>query len=190
LTAGVAVVVAAAVVSDLPTPLSRASDIQAETTVISEINTDVAPCVFAIRESLTLYGDETAGGLTAGNRAQIPALLRDDQDACSFVNESVFDLSDIDVPGSTAGKDMGQAVNTTTVWATSDALEAIEQIQTLTSDPGDHTARARLATAERQLSKDAATVRAEVNAGSKVLHTTLPPISLSTKPSTTGSSDG
>ncbi len=43
----VVAVVAAAVISDLPAPASRSAEISAATTVIGEINTDVAPCVFA-----------------------------------------------------------------------------------------------------------------------------------------------
>jgi len=181
---GVVVVVGAAVVSDLPTHTSRATDIQGETTVISEITGDVAPCVFAVREALTLYGDETSGTLSAGNRAQIPGLLRDDQDACSFTDSSIYDLSDIEVPGSPAGKDMGQAVNTTTVWATSDALAAIEDIQSLTSDPADRKARAQLVVARRLLAEDSAKVAGEVGAAGRTLRTTLPAIGLSTKPVT------
>ena len=142
--AGVVVVVGAAVISDLPTPTSPASDAKAENAVIKQINTDVAPCLFSIREALTLYGDETSGTLSSAHRAQIPALLRDDQTACSYTNDNIFELSDIDVPGSSAGKQVSQAVNTVTVWATSDALGAIEAIQTLTSHPGDRKARRQL----------------------------------------------
>ena len=57
---GVVVVVGAAVISDLPTPTSPASDARAENAVITQINTDVAPCLFSVREALTLYGDETS----------------------------------------------------------------------------------------------------------------------------------
>ena len=71
---------------------------------ISEINTDVAPCLFSLREALTLYGDETTGTLSAAHRAQIPGLLRDDQTACSYTNDNIFELSDIDVPGSRGGQ--------------------------------------------------------------------------------------
>jgi hypothetical protein len=183
----VVVVVAAAVLSDLPTHTSRASDIQAETTVAGEIAGDVAPCVFAVREALTLYADETSGSLSAGNRAQIPGLLRDDQDACSLTDASIFALSDIEVPGTPAGKDMGQVVNTATIWATSDALAAIEDIQALTSNPSDHKARAGLVAARGLLAEDSAKVAAEIGAADQALHTTLPGIGLTTK-SVTGTS--
>lgn len=178
--AGVAVVIAAAVVSDLPTTTSRGSDIQAESTVISEINTDVAPCVFSIHEALTLYGDES-GRLSSAHRAQIPGLLGDDQNVCSFTNESIFDLSDLDVPGTSVGKQVGQAVNTVTVWATSDALAAIEAVQTLTSAPGDAQTRSKLLADERLLAADRDKATAEIDAAGRDLGTHLPRLSVTTE---------
>jgi hypothetical protein len=176
---GVVAVVGAAVITDLPTHTSRATDIRGETTVIGEINADVAPCVFAVREALTLYSDETSGTLSSGNRSQIPALLRDDQNACSFTDSSIFDLSNIEVPGSPAGKHIGEAVNTVTVWATSDALGAIEVVQTLTSRPTDRKARAQLLVDERLLAQDRAKATAEINAAGRTLRTRLPALNLS-----------
>jgi len=170
---------AAAVVSDLPTQASRATDIQAETTVIGEINTDVAPCVFAVGEALTLYSDETSGTLTAAHRAQIPGLLRDDQDACSLTDQSIYDLSDIESPGGTAGDRVGDALNTATVWTTSDALGAIETIQALTNGP-DAKARAQLLVYERLMTADREKAAAEIHAADKLLRTTLPLVNLST----------
>ena len=178
--AGVAVVVGAAVISDLPARTSRGSDIQAESTVISEINTDVAPCVFSIHEALTLYTDES-GRLSSADRAQIPGLLGDDQNACSFTNESIFDLSDLEVPGTSAGKEVGQAVNTVTVWATSDALAAIEAVQSLTSDPGDHETRAKLLAEERLLAADRDKATAQIDAAGRDLGTRLPRLSVTTE---------
>ena len=61
--------------------------------------------------------------------------MSDDQTACSFTNEDIFDLTGIQVPGTPAGKQLGQMVATATLWTTSDALRAIEDVQTLMSDP-------------------------------------------------------
>jgi hypothetical protein len=176
--AGVVVVVGAAVISDLPTPTSRTADIGAESTVISEINTDVAPCVFSVREALTLYSD-SAGTLSAANRAQIPGLLRDDQTACSYTDASIFNLSDIDLSGSPAGKQVGQAVNTVTVWATSDALGVIEAVQSLTSNPANRKARAQLRSDERLLTEDRDKATAEIHAAGRLLGTVLPALNVS-----------
>jgi hypothetical protein len=179
--AGVIVVVAAAVISDLPTATSPASDARGENAVIGEINSDVAPCLFSVREALTLYADETSGTLSSAHRAQIPALLRDDQTACSYTNDNIFELSDIDVPGSAAGKQVSQAVNTVTVWATSDALGVVEAIQTLTSRPGDRKARAQLHDDERLLIQDRSKATAEIDAAGHALGTRLATLDVSTE---------
>ncbi len=179
--AGVIVVVGAAVISDLPTPTSPASDVQAENAVIKQINTDVAPCLFSVREALTLYADETSGTLSSAHRAQIPALLRDDQTACSYTNDSIFQLSDIAAPGSAAGKQVSQAVNTVTVWATSDALGVVEAIQTLTSRPGDRTARAQLRNDERLLIEDRNKATAQIDGAGHALGTRLAKLDVSTE---------
>ncbi len=178
---GVVVVVGAAVISDLPTPTSPASDAKGEDAVISEINTDVAPCLFSLREALTLYDDETTGTLSAAHRAQIPGLLRDDQTSCSYTNDNIFELSDIDVPGSPAGKQVSQAVNTVTVWATSDALGAIEEIQTLTAHPGDRRARSQLDSQERLLTQDRDKLTAEIDAAGTSLGIRLATVDVTTE---------
>ncbi len=180
-TVGVIVVVGAAVISDLPTPTSLAADTKAENAVIKEINSDVAPCLFSVREALTFYGDETSGTLSSAHRAQIPALLRDDQTACSYTNDNIFQLSEIDVPGSAAGKQVSQAVNTVTVWATSDALGAIEAIQTLTSQPGDRKARTQLHHQERLLAEERDKATAEIAAAGHALGTRLATLDVSTE---------
>jgi hypothetical protein len=179
--AGVIVVVGAAVISDLPTPTSSASDANSENAVIKQINSDVAPCLFSVREALTLYGDETSGTLSSAHRAQIPALLRDDQTACSYTNDNIFQLSDVAVPGSAAGKQVGQAVNTVTVWATSDALGAIEAIQVLTSRPGDRKARSQLRNDERLLVEDRDKATAQIDAAGHALGTRLATLDVSTE---------
>lgn len=178
--AGVVVVVAVAVLSDLPTPTSRVADIAAESAVIAEINTDVGPCVFSVHEALTLYADES-GRLSAADRSQIPGLLRDDQNACSYTSAGIFDLSDIDVLGTPAGKQVAQAVNTATVWSTSDALAAIEAVQSLTADPVDKKARTMLEGDEKLLAADRAKATSEIDDAGRLLATRLPALDISTQ---------
>lgn len=177
-TLGVIVVVGAAVITDLPTPTSRASDTQGESSVISEINADIAPCLFSVREALTLYSD-AEGTLSAAHRAQIPALLRDDQNACSYTDANIFDLSDISVPGTAAGKQVSQAVNTVTVWATSDALSTIQAVQVLTSRQADAKARTELRADERLLAADRDKATGEIDAAGRLLGTRLPALDVS-----------
>jgi hypothetical protein len=167
--AGVLAVVAVAVVTDLPHSTSRAQQAADESTVIGEIDTDVSPCTYAARESFAVYGDLTHGTLTASQRSTVPGLLRDDVAACSFTDNSIFDLSNIEVPGSAAGRQIGQLVETVTVWATSDALSAIEQIEALFGDPHDAKALAKLSKAEGLLASDRTKALAEVRAAAHLL---------------------
>ena len=127
----VAAVLVITIVTDLPVHTSRASDISSEQSVISELNTDLAPCVLAVHEALVIWGRQSAHTLSGPDQAASASLLRDDQNACSFTNETMFDLSNIEVPGSAAGHDMGELVATSVLWTTSDGLRAIEAIQSL-----------------------------------------------------------
>jgi hypothetical protein len=177
-TAAVTVVVAIAVITDLPTSTSPAADAQAEATVIGQINAGVGPCVYAVREAQLIYAKERAGTLTAGERSQVPALLRDDQNACSLTNESVFNLSDIDVVGTPAGKRIGQAVSTSTTWVTSDALGVVDLIEILSTHPHDRRALAHLAVDRRNMTTDRDRVDADVAAASALVDHALPRIKL------------
>jgi hypothetical protein len=160
--AGVAVVLAITVITDLPSPTSRATNIASATTVIQQVNNDMAPCVFSVNEAFTIYGDQMRHALTAADRARVPALLQDDQTACSFTDESIFDLSDIDVPGSASGKQLADIVNSVTLWATSDALGAVDAIQTLSTDPTNAGALAALAKDKDMLASDRAAADASL----------------------------
>jgi len=183
-TAAIVVIVAVTVVTDLPTRQSGPAQISDDTSVMSQVNSDVAPCSYALGETFEIYGDLKAHTLTPADAAEAPRLLSDDQNACSFTSDSIYELaSDIEVPGSTSGKYMGQLVSTVTLWATSDALSAIEQIQTLYSDPTDATALKKLSKDEQLLGHDRAQAQSELAAADEVLHTRLPAIQLSKAPS-------
>ena len=56
--------------------------------------------------------------LPSSEQRQVPGLLTDDQAACSFTDDSIYQLSTITVPGSGSGRDLGQLVGTVTLWAT------------------------------------------------------------------------
>jgi len=180
----IAVVLAITIITDLPVPTSRASDTSSERGVLSELNTDLAPCALAVHEALTIWGDQSAHTLSAGDRAQSASLLRDDQNACSFTNETIFDLSNIEVPGSAAGKDMGNLVATSVLWTTSDALGAIEAVQALMLNGGDVGARQSLAKYERDLAQDRTKGLAELAEADRILgaHLPLPDLPAQPKP--------
>ena len=163
------------VLTDLPVPTSRSQDISSERSVMTELNTDVAPCALAVRQALGIWDLEAAHSLTASDKSSTPGLLSDDQTACSLTNESIYDLANIEVPGSPAGKDMGDLVATATLWTTSDALRAIEDVQTLMNNPGDTRTLRDLSEAERRLASDRRAALAETSAADRILDTRLTP---------------
>jgi len=176
--AAVAAIVLITVLSDLPVGTSRASDIGAERSVMSEVNTDLAPCAYAIHQAVGIWNLQATHDLSPAHRASTPGLLGDDQSACSFTNEDVFDLSNVQVPQTTAGKQLGQMVATATLWTTSDALRAIEDVQTLMNDPGNGAALHSLSVAETRLAADRGSALAHEAAADKALDTHLPPVDL------------
>ena len=125
------------VLTDLPVSTSRASDISAEQSVMSEVNGDLGPCALGMSQAIGIWKLQAAHQLSPADRAPTPGLLNDDQVACSLASEGIYDLSDITVPETPAGKHLGQMVGTALLWTTSDALGAIEDVQTLMNHPGD-----------------------------------------------------
>ncbi len=83
------VVVAISVVIDLPRPITRAQDVASQNSSIDEINTDLADCTFAAKESFNFYNENLAGQLTKSDLAEVPTLLTGDETACSFASEPV-----------------------------------------------------------------------------------------------------
>jgi hypothetical protein len=167
------VVLAIAVISDLPVHSSLAADVSAGRSVMSEINADVGPCTFAAKESFSIHADQVAGSLSASDQREASSLLRDDLAACSFTDNSIFELSNIEVPGSAAGKRLGDLVDTVTLWATSDALGAISDLEALLTRPHDQTARRDLATRERALASDRAAAFADISAADRIVSAPL-----------------
>jgi hypothetical protein len=182
-TAAVAVVLVITVVTDLPEHASLASQFSDDKAVVQEVNADVGPCAYAANESFTIYGDLKAHSLSQGDISRVPGLLRDDQTACSFTSDSIYELtSDIDVSGSASGKPLGEMVGTVTLWATSDALSAIESIQILSTDPGNKSVLRQLQSDERLLASDRAEAQSQLQAADKVLGAKLPGLNLPALP--------
>jgi hypothetical protein len=173
-TTAVVAVVAASVVVDLPGKTTVAQDTAAQTSLMNEINGDISGCAYAVRETFIIYQDSRTGGLTASDRSRVPSLLRDDQTACSFTSSSIYDLSNVEVPGSPAGKSIEQVVNVDTLWATSDALAAIEDIQSLDANQATASKIADLSRQEQMLAKDRALANGYVEAADKTLGARLP----------------
>jgi len=174
----VVVVLVVTVVSDLPQHASRSAQISSDSSVVREVIADIGPCAYAVGEVFTIYEDKLKSRLTPSDTARVPSLLRDDQAACSFTDQSIFDLTNIEVPGSVAGKHLQELVSTVTLWATADGLAAIEAVQSLFSHPADRVARRQLVKATSELSHDRLQAMAEIAAANQVLRARLPALKL------------
>jgi hypothetical protein len=183
--AAVLVIALITVLTDLPTPTSRASDIAAERSVMSEVNSDLQPCAYAIHQALGIWTLQANHRLTTAERAPTSGLLSDDQSSCSFTSENIYDLTtNIQTPGTPAGKELGNVIATATLWTTSDALRVIEDVQTLMNDPNDAAVVRDLSKEESVLASDRRTALAQENAADRDLDTHLQPVDLPPVPAT------
>ncbi len=159
------------VLTDLPTGTSRASDVSAERSVMTEVNADLSSCALAVHQAVGIWTLQSAHKLTAADRAPTPGLLSDDQTACSLTNESIFDLANIEIPGTAAGKHLRQMAASALLWSTSDALQVIEDVATLMGNPNDPSVRADLTKSQAGLDADRAKAIAQERAADRALQT-------------------
>jgi hypothetical protein len=152
--AAIVVVVGASVIADLPQRTTRSEQVATAATVISSVDTGIQPCTYAVSQAFSLYQSETSGTLTASERAQVPGLVNEDGQACSFANQSVLSISTITLPNTPAGRDLGSVVKSVYQWMTSDAVAAVDDIGSLIAKPHDADARSDLAKQERLLASD------------------------------------
>jgi hypothetical protein len=170
----VVVVLAVSVITDLPQHITKAQDAAEQNDSIHQINTDTAPCVFAVQQSFSFYQEHVTGQMSAAHLKQVPALLVGDQTACSFASGGIYDLTNnIQVNDTAAGKHIDRMLSVIVTWATSDALAAIEDIQYLFVHPGNATKIARLAKREAFLAEEKVKIDGDFRAAEKVLGLTL-----------------
>jgi hypothetical protein len=160
------VIVAVSVVIDLPHRITPAQDQASQNASVKEINTDLAPCAFAVKESFSFYNMDVSRKLTSSDRAQIPTLLTGDETACSFASEPVYDLTNnLQVDDTKSGKHIDRMLSAVERWITDYGLASIRDIQYLFNHPGDAQTIRHLASQERQLAIESTTaLRDEVQA--------------------------
>lgn len=152
-TLSLVLIVAISVVIDLPRPITKAQDAASQNASIKEINTDLAECSYAVKESFHIYNMNVNGKLTSSDLAQVPKLLNDDETACSFASQPVYDLTNnLQVADTTAGKHIDRMLSVVERWITDFALASIRDIQYLFKHPGDSTTIRHLGNQELQLS--------------------------------------
>ncbi len=152
-TISLVLIVAVSVVSDLPRPITQNQDAASQNASIKEINTDLAECAFAVKESFHIYNMNVNGKLTSSDLGQVPKLLNDDETACSFASEPVYDLTNnLQVQDTKAGKHIDRLKSAVQTWMTDYALASIRDIQYLFKHPGDSSTIRHLGDQELKLS--------------------------------------
>jgi hypothetical protein len=146
------VIVAISVVIDLPRPITKDQDVASQNASIKEINADLAPCAFAVKESFHIYNLDVTGKLTPSDLSEVPTLLTGDETACSFASQPVYDLTNnLQVDDTKAGKHIDRMLNVVLHWITDNALASIKDIQYLFLHPGDAATIRHLGYQEGQL---------------------------------------
>ena len=174
ITFAIVVVIGVSVVTDLPHPITKAQDAAAQNATIKQINTDIGPCGFAVKESFSFYQRMLDGTLTAENRRQIPALLVGDQSACTLASGGGYDMTvNIQPLETKAGKHIDQLMAMLVRWMTNDAKDAILDIQYLFTHPGDGKTIHDLSLRQLYLSEDRTAAINDVTDASAVLGITL-----------------
>jgi hypothetical protein len=187
ITVAVIVVVGISVITDLPHPITKAQDATAQNESIKQINGDIAPCGYAIKEAFNFYSENVTGKLTASEKSQVKSLLVGDQSACSFTSGSIYDLTNnFQALDTTAGKHIDRMQGIVVTWVTDDALAAIEDIQSLFAHPGGEAKLKDLAKEESKLSADRQKSRNEVLAADAIVNATLNQVNLPTLPQLPG----
>jgi hypothetical protein len=173
------VVVAVSVVVDLPRPITKAQDAASQKASIQEINTDLADCAFAVKESFNFYNMDVTGKLTPSDRAQVPTLLTGDETACSFASEPVYDLTNnLQVDDTKAGKHIDQMLSVVEHWITDNALASIKDIQYLFDHPGDAATIRHLGYQEGQLASERINALSDEGQAESVLGRKLLPLKI------------
>jgi hypothetical protein len=151
-----AVVAGASVVADLPHQATTSELTTEATALVKAVDADIRTCTYSVRQSYTIYGRQQAGTLTAAQRSQVPTLLSQNEQACSFANQAVVSLGTLTVPSGPAGPHLSAMITSVEVWMTSDAVAAMSDMQKLVAHPTDVSARRDLRAKERLLRLDRA----------------------------------
>jgi hypothetical protein len=159
------------VVTDLPGPSTHSATVASAQSTLQEIETDVAPCSYALHEAFGLEADLTNGHLSAAHRSLATGFLQDDYDACSYTDDSLGDLATLGTAGSGTSVALTQIAAASLTWCVQDAFIAISYLVHLSLRQDVATERARLSAEEVALNAQRTTVRSELAALGRQLKT-------------------
>jgi len=186
-TVSLILIVAISVVIDLPRPITKVQDGASQNASIKEMNTDLAECSFAVKESFHIYNMNVLGKLTSSDLAQVPKLLNDDETACSFASQPIYDLTNnLQVQDTKAGRHIDRLKSDVQTWMTDFALASIRDIQYLFKHPGDSSTIHHLGEQESHLGAQRALALLDEAKADSVLKLDLVPIKIPVLPHLVG----
>ena len=169
-TATILVVVAVSVITDLPQPLTKSQDASYQNAALKQINKDLAPCSYAVRQAFTFYEQRVAGTMALANYAVARKYLNEDQVSCSFAGAPVSDLTNnLDISQTAAGRHIETMRSVVVTWMTNDADACIADILYLFDHPGNEKKLRDLAKQQRYLAKDRTDALADLAAANVLL---------------------
>ena len=176
---GIVIVAGVSVATDLPRPLTVAQDTANQNGTLTQINTDITPCTYAVKEAFSFYTEDVHGQLTPSDLSQVPRLLIGDQTACSFASNNIYQLTNnLQTTTTRAGKELNSMLPIVTSWTTDNALAAIEDIQTLFAKPGGQQQIHDLTVQQAALTAKRLSALGHVEAAQKILGRKLVPLQL------------
>jgi hypothetical protein len=173
--------VAVAIISDIPARAGHAQKISDAKGYVTEAYGYLNSCNAALEEAFNIAGQVASGTLSSGDMQRVPDLLRDDNVACSYTNDDVFQLDSMTVPRSVAELDKLQTA--LSLWVVPDAYGATSAITVLAKHPGEPAASAQLRKYDAKLNSDRASAQEALAAIDHQLGITLPPLRLFVAPS-------
>ena len=177
----VAVIVVAAVVSDLPTKSTHAQQVADTAGFVTTVYGDLTTCSEALAESFTILATVEKGNVSPSDRSQALGLLEGDQsNFCSLADDSIFQLATVTVPRFPA--DSTAFMASLQRWAVPDGYRVIGAIVGVVQHPGDPGAEASLSTWETRMRADLAAAKRALGGMEHQLRGTLPAVTLAEVP--------
>lgn len=172
----VVALIAVAVITDIPTRENHSQRVSDARGFLSEAYGYLDSCNVALTEAFSIGAQVASHRLTAADLFRVPDLLRDDNIACSYTNDDVFQLASMTIPRSLV--DSNKFATAVLSWIVPDAYGVTNALITLTSKPGNPAASAELRKYDARLTADRATAERTLAAMEHQLGTPLPALKL------------
>jgi hypothetical protein len=172
----VVALVAVAVITDLPAPDTHAQKVSDAKGFLTATYGYLDTCDAGLSEAFSIASQVARKQLSPADLMRVPDLLRDDNLACSYTNDDVYQLASMTIPRALASS--GQFATALLSWVVPDAYGATKAISVLASDPRNAAASTQLVHFDAQLTKDRASAERALENMERQLATSLPRLPL------------